>query len=150
VTTDTTDDGAAGDRAVGERVAGAPDVAAYLPATRPPAPLRVLRVVLFAAAGLTVLVVLAFLLSTPLTGEAVGRAIWTVWPGVAAFLLAARLDRPSRRTYWLVVGLGVVYVLLSLATVGNGDPRGITNLALPAAILVLVTRRSSRGFLLGS
>jgi hypothetical protein len=125
------------------------EAAAYLPPARPPAPVRVLRVLLFAAAGLTVLVVLAFLLTTPLTGESVGRAIWTVWPGVVAFLLAARLDRPSRRTYWFVVGLGVVYVLLALAALGNGDPRGLTNLALPIAVLVLVTRRSSRGFLLG-
>jgi hypothetical protein len=127
--------------------AGAVGPADVLP--RPPAPLRVLRILLFAVAALTVLVVLAFLLSSPLDGAAVGGAVWTVWPGVASFLLAARLDRPSRRTYWLVVGLGVVYVLLALAAVGNGDPRGLTNLALPVAILVLVNRRSSRGFLLG-
>lgn len=119
----------------------------YLPRAQPPAPVRALRILLYVAAGLTVVVVLLGLLIEPLSGASIGAAVWAVWPGIAAFLLAGRLDRPSRRIYWLVVALGVVYVLLSLAAIGQGSPRGITNLILPTAILILVNRASSRAFL---
>lgn len=124
------------------------DAQGYLPAPKPPAPLRVLRVLLYVVAVLTTLSLLAYLLVSPLSGASVGMAVYGMLPGVAAFVLAGRLDSPSRRTYWALVVLGVVYVFLSLAALGQGDPRGLTNLILPTAIFVLLTRSSSRAFLL--
>ncbi len=119
----------------------------YLPIATPPAPVRALRVLLYLTAVLSVVIMIAYLASGPVMGETVGRAVWGVWPGLVAFVLADRLFKPSRRVYWFVVALGVVYALRALSTIGQGDPRGVTNLALPALILILVLRGSSRAYL---
>lgn len=112
---------------------------------RTPASVHVLRVLLYVVAGLSFLVMLGFLLAVPLPpGETVGRALWGVWPGVVAYVLAEQLRRPSRLVHRLVLALGAYLVLRSLALLGDGDPRGWTTLALPVAVIVLASRRSAR------
>ena len=110
-----------------------------------PASVHLLRALLYVVAGLSFIVMLGFLLAVPLPpGETVGRALWGVWPGVVAYVLAEHLRRPSRLVHRLVLALGGYLVLRSLSLLGDGDPRGWTTLALPVAVIVLASRRSAR------
>lgn len=115
-------------------------------ATAPP-PVRALRVVLYVVAGLSITIFLAGFLAFPVTARAVGLGLWNVWPGVLALVVAGRVTRPSRTTFWLVWVVALALGLGALAALGQGDPRGVTGLALPVLIAVLVSRRSSAAFL---
>ena len=109
-----------------------------------PEPLRPVRALLYVGAALTVLVLLGALLSGGLGAENLGRAIWAGWPGVAAFLLARRLHRGGRLEFWGVVVVCGFWALGALATLGGGELRGLTQLLIPVAVLVLLLRRDAR------
>jgi hypothetical protein len=109
-----------------------------------PAPLRPVRVLLYAGAALTALVVLGALLAGGLGGANLGRAVWVAWPGVAAFVLARRLHRGRRFEFWGVVVVCAFWTLGALATLGGGQLRGLTQLLIPVAVLALLLRRQGR------
>lgn len=111
-----------------------------------PASVTTVRVVLFVAAGFTVLVVVAALLVVGAEPRFVGNLIWYAWPGVVGFFVAWKIGRPSRVKFWLIIVIAAVYLLESLAALGRGDPRGITTLIIPVLLLVFVLRKASRAY----
>jgi hypothetical protein len=111
-----------------------------------PGQVRAVRVLLYLGAGFTVLATVGAIAVFGTSAEALGRLVWASWPGVAAFFIARRLDRGGRRLYWSVVVVCGFWVLGALAALGSGDPRGVTQLLIPTAVLVLLTRRGSRAF----
>lgn len=114
-------------------------------AERPlPAPLRPVRALLYAGAALTALALVGALLGGGLGGENLGRAVWATWPGVAAFVLARRLHRGGRVEFWGVLVVCGFWALGALATLGAGQLRGLTQLLIPVAVLVLLLRRDGR------
>ena len=114
-----------------------------------PGPLRAARVALFVGAALTVLTIVGYLVTVGGSSESVGRAIWVSVPGVIAFVVALRMDRGGMRRFWWAVGGCGLWILGALASVGRGDPRGLTQLVIPVVVLVLVTRPSARRFFRG-
>jgi hypothetical protein len=110
---------------------------------------RALRAVLVVTAVVTVVTAVAFLAITPVDAAAVGLAVWTLVPGTIALVLSRRLRHARPRTFWAVLGLEAFYVLLALSRVAAGEPQGLTNLVLPVAALVLLTRAPARRYLLG-
>ena len=111
-----------------------------------PSSVKVVRVVLFIAAGLTVLIVTAALIVAGAAPRFVGYLIWYAWPGVVGFFVALRIRRPSRVKFWLIIVIAAVYVLESLAAMGQGSPRGITTLIIPVLLLVFVLQKPSRAY----
>ena len=112
-----------------------------------PSSLRAVRVLLYVTAGLTVVTTIAFLAIEGTSAEALGAATWSAWPGVAALVLARGLPAGGLLRWRLLVALEVVYLLMALGAVGAGDPRGVTNLLLPIAVLVLAFRPAARDFM---
>jgi hypothetical protein len=119
-----------------------------------PTSLKVARVFMYVVAGFTALVVVGVLLDEGANPRAIGVAAWLALPGVASLLLAWRMPRGR---VWMrrgIIALEIYYILLSITVLADGDPRGIVNLTLPAAILVLVLlpkssahfRQQSRGY----
>lgn len=111
-----------------------------------PSPVKVVRVVLFVAAGLTVLVVIAALLVAGAAPRFVGSLIWYAWPGIVGFFVAWKIRRPSRVKFWLIIVIAAVYVLESLAEMGQGSPRGVTTLIIPILLLIFVLQKASRTY----
>lgn len=109
-------------------------------------PVRAARILLLLGAGLTLLTALGFLLTVGATSESVGRAIWICVPGAMALVVALRMPRPSRRLRWLAIATCMLWVLGALGSIGKGDPRGVTQLVIPVAVLVLLTRRRARDY----
>jgi hypothetical protein len=109
-----------------------------------PRSLSVLRILLVVGGVIGILATVGFLVSEGFSAENVGAAIWAVWPGVAAVLLARGLPEGGVRRFWGIVVVGAVWVLMGLAQLGRGEPRALTSLVIPIAILVLVTRKSAR------
>ena len=112
-----------------------------------PSSLRAVRVLLYVTAALTALMTVAILLVAGTDAETLGAATWSALPGVAAFLLARGLHRGGVRRWRLLVGLEVLFVLFALGALGQGDPRGLTGLALPIAVLVLAFRPAARDYM---
>lgn len=111
-----------------------------------PRPVRVARVLLFVAAGLTGLIVIATLLALGISARLLGALLWFVLPGVAALVIGLKLPGGGKRLYWATVVVSAFWILLALAALGRGDPRSITQLILPVTILVLINRRSAKDF----
>jgi hypothetical protein len=80
------------------------------------------------------------------SAEVLGRLIWLAWPGVAALVLGLRLHRGGRPRFQLTMVVCAFWILGALGLLGTGDPRGLTQLALPVAVLLLITRRPARDF----
>ncbi|WP_380164443.1 hypothetical protein [Jannaschia sp. R86511] len=114
-----------------------------------PTPVRVARVLLVVTAAVSVVTVVAFLSVAGLDPATVGLAVWTLVPAGLALLLAGRLGYDRPRVLWAVVALEVFFVLQALVRVADGDPQGLTNLLLPVAVIVCVTRPSARAYLRG-
>jgi hypothetical protein len=112
-----------------------------------PGPLRATRVLLFFGAAITALLVVSALLMAGASAELIGRLVWMSWPGAAAFVIALRLQRRGKGLFWATVVVSGFWILSALAALGQGNPRGFTQLAIPVAILVLVTRPASRDYL---
>ncbi len=113
-----------------------------------PRSLAALRILLYVGGAIGILTTLGFLTAEGFSAENTGAAVWAVWPAVAAVFLARGLADGGRRQFWGIVVVGAVWVLIGLAELGRGEPRGLTSLVIPIAILVLVTRQSARDRLL--
>jgi hypothetical protein len=108
------------------------------------------RGLLYVGGVISVLANLGYLWSVGWSPEAAGQTVWSVWPGIAALFLARGLAGGGTVRFWLIVVVGGFWVLMGLGELGRGEPRGLTSLAIPIAILVTVTRPASRAFLLRS
>jgi hypothetical protein len=113
-----------------------------------PGQVTAVRVLLFVLAGLTAVLVVAFLASQEVTAESVGRLLLVALPVAVGLVVAVRIPRGGRVPFWSIVAISGLLVLVALAKLGGGDPTGLTSLVLPGAILVLVTRRPARDFFL--
>jgi hypothetical protein len=111
-----------------------------------PAPVRAARVLMYLVAGLTAVLSAASLLALGVTVGTLGDVAVFALPGVASFALALLIPRGEPRLWRMIIALEAVYVVLSLARLGDGDPRGLVNLVLPVAILVLITRAPARSY----
>lgn len=111
---------------------------------RMPGTVKAIRVLLFVVAALTVIVAIGTFLYADVgdPAYAAGAVTWAALPGIASLVLR----RGSRVLWWCLLALEIVYILLALANLGRGDPRGITNMVLPIVILVLLFQRSSRRY----
>lgn len=109
-----------------------------------PAPLRPVRVLLYVGAALTALTALGALLAGGLGPANVGQVLWASWPGAVAFVLARRLHRGGSLVFWGVIAVCTFWALGALATLGGGELRGLTQLIVPVAVLVLLLRRQGR------
>ncbi len=101
------------------------------------------------AAALTMITVLAMWAVVGVSPESVGQGLWVCVPAVIAVVVAVRMRPAQMRWLWWSVGAGALWVLGALATMGGGDPRGLTQLLLPVVVLVLVTRPSARRYFKG-
>lgn len=125
---------------------GVPTVHVYDRDYVPPAPtaVRALRVLLLLGAGLALLTVGGYAASTTEPFAVVlGQATWTLVPAAIAFVVARRLSRPTRRLHRWATAAAVLWTVGAVASMGVGDPRGLTQLALPVALLVLLRRPST-------
>lgn len=109
-----------------------------------PTTVKVLRVLMVVVAVLTAVTTAGFLAASGLAAATLGYALWGAWPGAVSLALALRVKDGGAWALRGIVALQAVYVLLSLARLGAGDPRGLVNLAFPIAILVLAARKSAR------
>ncbi|MFE9572604.1 Flp family type IVb pilin [Streptomyces sp. NPDC006692] len=112
---------------------------------RPVEYVRLLVVVLFV---LTVLSALGVLLAAPFDGELLGALAYAVAPGVAGFVLLRWLHSGGPRVRWALMGVQVSPLLQALGAFAHGQSKGLTQLAMPLAIVVLLCRRSSREWFL--
>ncbi|MCY7394724.1 MAG: hypothetical protein LH468_01010 [Nocardioides sp.] len=111
-----------------------------------PGPVRAARVLLLVGAALTLVTVLAFVVSVGPSPESIGRGIWVCVPAVIALVVAPRMGRPGRKTFWWAAAAAALWVLGALGSLGGGDPRGLTQLVIPVVVLVLLTRPRARAF----
>lgn len=114
-----------------------------------PTPLRAARgLVLLLAVG-TFVTVLAYLSAVDLSAPSVGQSLWVALPAVVATLVVRRLGRPHPALLrWGVVACAL-WLASALAAVAEGDARGLTQLLLPTAVLVLLLQPASRAYLRG-
>ncbi|TDD79607.1 hypothetical protein E1293_22950 [Actinomadura darangshiensis] len=109
-----------------------------------PSSLRGARVLMFVVAGLSVVWSLAFLVGYGWTAENFGAVLLQLIPGGLSLFLALRLATGRRRVRTGVVALEIVWMLIALGRLGQGDATGVLGLLIPAVILILVTRRTAR------
>ena len=120
-----------------------------------PALVRLLRVLLWAEAAVTAVMVVAGLVAAVAAGAGsfgavLGGLAAMAWPGVVACRVADGLWRPSPVMFgWLLAG-AFWQVVLAAGQLGGGDPRGATSLLLPLAVVVLVCTRPVRAHLRGA
>lgn len=98
---------------------------------------------------MTFLAVVAALFWTDLNAETLGALTWIALPGILALVCALRLHSGGRPLFWGVLALQVLIIVQALGNLGAADPRGVTQLLFPIAILVCVLMRPSRQHLLG-
>ncbi|MFF7792271.1 hypothetical protein [Streptomyces sp. NPDC007991] len=80
------------------------------------------------------------------SGEIFGILVYDSLPSVAGVCLARRLWRGGVWTSRVLIGVQAWIVWLSLGTLMHGDLRGITQAAMPVAVIVLLRRARSRGW----
>lgn len=114
-----------------------------------PAPLRAARVLLLLLAAGTAVTVLAYLTAVDLSAPAVGQSLWVCVPAVVGVLVAVRLRRPSAAVLRWGLAACALWLAAAFASMAQGDLRGLTQLLLPTAVLVLLLRPASRAFLRG-
>jgi hypothetical protein len=112
-----------------------------------PRPVRAAQILLFLGAVFTVLVVVGALLSLQFSVALVVYLVVVVWPGAAGFVIAVRLSRGGRKLFWFAMVVCGFWILEGLASLGGGDPRGITQLIIPVGVVLLLTRPPARAFL---
>ncbi|MFD5129085.1 hypothetical protein [Streptomyces olindensis] len=78
------------------------------------------------------------------SGEIFGILVYDSLPGVAGVYLARRLWRGGVWTSRALIAVQAWIVWLSLGTLSHGDPRGITQAAMPVAVIVLLCRARAR------
>lgn len=111
-----------------------------------PDSVRTLRVLLYVWAGVTLLVTIGFLASQAVDGERVGQLVWAIWPGVAAYFVARGIRHGGRNRFRWTIVIAAFGILGALGAIGAGEPRGVTQLILPVAVLIAVLRPSARAF----
>ncbi|MFI1222006.1 MULTISPECIES: Tox-REase-5 domain-containing protein [unclassified Streptomyces] len=128
-------------------VAGGP-APAVAPQRELPGPLVLVRVLLLVLFGATVLGAVGLsgsaLAVDAMGAEVLGILLYASAPGVLAALLARHVRTGSTRVRWGVVAVQVWLILGGLGNLGDGSPDGLTQLVLPALIIVLISRRGSR------
>ncbi|MFJ7339231.1 hypothetical protein ACIQU3_02815 [Streptomyces sp. NPDC101110] len=103
------------------------------------------QVLLWAQFALTVLYVVTVLsVVTYHSGEIFGILAYDSLPSVAGVYLARRLWRGGVWTSRALIAVQAWIVWLSFGTLLQGDPRGITQAAMPVAVIVLLRRARSR------
>ncbi|GLY13843.1 hypothetical protein LWF15_02120 [Kineosporia rhizophila] len=119
------------------------------PSVRPemPRPLKAARILLVIGGVISVVSAIAVIAVLGADAEVLGQVTWSVWPGVAALVLARGLPRGGRKHYLWTLVVGGVWIFMGLGNAGQGDPRGFTSIIIPIVILVLVTRPASRDYL---
>jgi hypothetical protein len=111
-----------------------------------PTPVRAARILMFVVAGLTAALTLGSLASLDAGPKSILEVSSYALPGVASFVLAWRIDRRGVALLRWIIGLQSLYILLSLARAASGDPRGLLNLLLPVAVLILITRPPAKTY----
>lgn len=112
---------------------------------RPPGSVKATRVLLYILGGIAVLgTVLGFAVTRD--PEALGQVVGIELPGLVALVLAI-LIKPGRvAVRWIIIVVAAIDVILGFSVLVTGDPRGITQVGIPIAILVLVNQRTAREF----
>lgn len=113
-----------------------------------PNSVKVVQVLLYVAAGLTLLVIAGGLLTAGMSAPVFGALIWASWPGVLGLIVAVKIKRPSRLKFWLIVIASAVFVFGSLSELGTGDARGVITLVLPLLTFGAVLQHPSRHYFL--
>lgn len=103
---------------------------------------QVLLWVQFALTAVYVVTVLSVV--TYYSGEIFGTLVYDSLPSVAGVYLARRLWRGGVWTSRALIAVQAWIVWLSFGTLMHGDLRGITQAALPVAVIVLLRRARSR------
>jgi Flp pilus assembly pilin Flp len=103
---------------------------------------QVLLWVQFALTALYVITVLSVV--TYYSGEIFGVLAYDSLPSVAGICLARRLWRGGVWTSRALIAVQAWIVWLSFGTLAHGDLRGITQAAMPVAVIVLLRRARSR------
>jgi hypothetical protein len=114
-----------------------------------PKSVRAIRILMFVVAGLTFLTTLAFLAAVGASAETLGTAIWYTLPGVLSLVLALKIPHGGTRLRKGIIALEIVYILLSLGRLGQGDPQGLFNLVIPIVLLVLLFRPAAKDHFAG-
>ncbi|TDD79601.1 hypothetical protein E1293_22920 [Actinomadura darangshiensis] len=115
-----------------------------------PGPVKAIRTLMFVVAGLTFVTTLALLVAEGVSAESLGTAIWYTWPAVLTLVLALRVPDGGTRLRRGIIALEIFYVLLGLARIGQGDPRGMPNLIIPIVLLVLLFQATAKGHFAGT
>lgn len=113
-------------------------------------PVKAVRILMFVVAGLTFLTTLAFLAADGLSADTIGAAIWSAAPGVVSLVLALRIPGGGPALRRGIIALEIIYILLALGRIGQGDPRGLPNLVIPIVLLVLLFRPAVKGHFSGT
>ncbi|WP_159030578.1 MULTISPECIES: hypothetical protein [Streptomyces] len=103
---------------------------------------QVLLWVQFALTALYVITVLSVV--TYYSGEIFGILVYDSLPSVAGIYLARRLWQGGVWTSRALIAVQAWIVWLSFGTLLHGDPRGVTQAAMPVAVIVLLLRARSR------
>ncbi|MGW0500257.1 hypothetical protein ACWD0Z_33945 [Streptomyces sp. NPDC003007] len=103
------------------------------------------QVVLWVQFALTALYVVTVLsVVTYYSGEIVGILVYDSLPSVAGIYLARRMWRGGVWTSRALIAVQAWIVWLSFGTLLHGDLRGVTQAAMPVAVIVLLRRARSR------
>jgi Flp pilus assembly pilin Flp len=103
------------------------------------------QVLLWAQFALTVLYVVTVLsVVSYYSGEIFGILVYDSLPSVAGVYLARRLWRGGVWTSRALIAVQAWIVWLSFGTLMHGDLRGVTQAAMPVAVIVLLRRARSR------
>ncbi|WP_067476991.1 hypothetical protein [Actinomadura hibisca] len=114
-----------------------------------PKTVKAVRILMFVVAGITFVTTLAFMITVGVSAASFGAAVWAVFPGVLSLVLALRIPQGSKGLRRGIIALEIFYILLSFSRLGQGDPRGLTNMVLPIAILILVFRSEVKEYFAG-
>ncbi|MBX7467316.1 hypothetical protein K1Y80_14660 [Streptomyces sp. MAG02] len=115
---------------------------------RMPRPVESVRLLLIVLFVLTALSALGVLLAAPFDGELFGALVYAVAPGVAGLALLRRLRDGGPWVRWALIGVQVAPILEALGACADGRAKGLTQLAMPVALVVLLCRREAREWFL--
>lgn len=111
-----------------------------------PTQVKIVRVLLFLTAGCTLLFIAGALAAFGFSAEIAGHLLWLSWPGVVGVIVALKIKKPSRVTFWPIIVVAAFLILDSLGLLGQGEPRGLTTMIIPVLILVFVLHPASRRY----
>jgi hypothetical protein len=111
-----------------------------------PRAVRATRVLLYLMAGFAVLLLAALAIAGFTPGEMGAVAGVPLLLGVIGVVLARRIAPGRRGVRIWTIGLHVLWVLISIGGIGQGDPTSIVMLIFSIAVLVLINTRSARSF----